>query len=244
MRANSPSQAEGDQLNVLVIEDDPDMQRLLVDLVLHAGHQAVAAESAEEGLTLLTQWSFQVAILDHNLPGMEGILLGEYLRRHNPHIVIALVTGDDDPRLPRESRQHEIVFMAKPFEPERIQQLLRDAVVAGQERMQAELARGQETFEPPIAAYVDEVGACYDIPNVPDRLTKRLVETLKRHLNNLRTSARYNERDRVVALSGLLSAKVLGLDLPRSSSGATLYEEYDALMRQYGRRAEFGEQAA
>ena len=54
MRANPPSEADGDQLNVLVIEDDPDMQRLLVDLVLHAGHQAVAAESAEEGLALLT----------------------------------------------------------------------------------------------------------------------------------------------------------------------------------------------
>ena len=71
-----------------------------------------------------TAYQFQMAILDHNLPGMEGILLGEYLRRHNPHITIALVTGDDDPRLPRESRQHEIEFVAKPFEPERIEQMI------------------------------------------------------------------------------------------------------------------------
>ncbi|MCB9658096.1 MAG: response regulator [Polyangiales bacterium] len=244
MRASPPPEAADDQLTVLVIEDDPDMQRLLVDLVIASGHQVVAAESAEEGLALLTQWSFQMAILDHNLPGMEGILLGEYLRRHNPHITIALVTGDDDPRLPRESRQHEIEFVAKPFEPERIERLLRDAVIAGKERMAAEAARGQETFEPPIAAYVDQVGPCYDIPKVPDRLAKRLVDTLKRHLNNLRNASRYNERDRVVAFSGLLSAKVLGLDLPRAASGKTLYEEYDALMRQHGRRPEFDERAA
>ena len=244
MRASPPCDATDDQLNVLVIEDEPDMQRLLVDLVIASGHQVVAAESAEEGLTLLTQWSFQVAILDHNLPGMEGILLGEYLRRHNPHITIALVTGDDDPRLPRESRQHGIAFIEKPFEPERIERLLRDAVAAAKERMAAQAAQGQEAFEPPISTYVDEVGACYDIPKVPDRLERRLVETLKRHLNNLRNASRYNERDRVVAFSGLLSAKVLGLDLPRLSSGRTLYEEYDALMRQHGRRPEFDERAA
>ena len=52
---------------------------------------------------------------------------------------------------------------------------------------------------------------------------------------------RYTERDRVLALSGLLAARVLGVDLPRLPSGRTPYEEYDEIMRQHGRRTEFGD---
>ena len=47
------------------------------------------------------------------------------------------------------------------------------------------------------------------------------------------------ERDRVVALSGLLTARVLGVDMPRASNGNTLFEEYDRLMETHGRRTEF-----
>jgi hypothetical protein len=40
-------------------------------------------------------------------------------------------------------------------------------------------------------------------------------------------------------LSGLLAAKVLGISLPRLASGRTPFEEYDAIMRQHGRRTAF-----
>jgi hypothetical protein len=50
---------------------------------------------------------------------------------------------------------------------------------------------------------------------------------------------RYTERDRVLALAGLLSARVLGIDLPKTQSGHSLYQEYDQIMVQQGRRTEF-----
>lgn len=43
----------------------------------------------------------------------------------------------------------------------------------------------------------------------------------------------------MIALSGLLTAKVLGISLPKVGSGRTPFEEYDELMRQHGRRTEF-----
>jgi hypothetical protein len=77
------------------------------------------------------------------------------------------------------------------------------------------------------------------MPGVPERIQSRLVTTIKRCLNDLRSVGRYTERDRVLALSGLLTARVLGIDLPRVPSGRTPYEEYDELMRLHGRRTEF-----
>jgi CheY-like chemotaxis protein len=228
-----------EQLNVLVIDDDPDMRRLLVDIITRREHQAVPAGSAEEGLSLLPHWTFQLAFLDHNLPGMEGILLGEYLRRHNPDMTIALVTGEESNKLERRTKDLHIQFIPKPFEVERIARVIdecRDSLI---ERDEQRRRREDSDFEPPIARYVIELTEVYGIPNVPARIEDRLVETLKRSLSNLRTAARYSERDRVVALAGLVTARVLGVDLPKSAAGATLYEEFDRCMKDHGRRTEF-----
>lgn len=225
---------------MLVIDDDEDMRRLIVEVVQREGHQAVPAASAEEGLELLPFWTFQVAFLDHNLPGIDGVVLGEYLRRNNADMRIALVTGDDDRSLSRRTRELSITFIPKPFEVAQILQILGEYKEDAAQRQAARLRREDDCYEPPIAEYADEVTACYGIPKVPGRIEARLVETLKRCINNLRSVSRYSERDRVVALSGLLTASVLGVQLPNASSGNTLYEEYDELMRMHGRRVEFG----
>ncbi len=228
-----------EQLNILVIDDDEAMRRLLVDIIAKREHQVVVAESAEKGLALLPFWSFHIAFIDHNLPGMEGLLLGEYLRRSNPDMTIAMVTGTDDPRVEKQSRALSLTFIPKPFTVEVILAVVDDYVEMAREREEARRRGEARDFEPPIARFIDEIPDTYGIPKVPSRLHDRLVETLKRSLHNLASAARYTERDRVLALSGLLAASVLGVDLPRASSGRTLYEEYDHLMRERGRRPEF-----
>src|SRR5215212_2090158 len=81
-----------DPLHVLIIDDDEQLLGLLTQIVTRMGHVAVPADSAEAGLELLPFWTFQIALIDHHLPGMEGIVLGEYLRNNNPDMAVALVT--------------------------------------------------------------------------------------------------------------------------------------------------------
>jgi CheY-like chemotaxis protein len=228
-----------EQLNVLVIDDDPSMRELLSEVIHRCEHQVVTAESAEEALQLLPYWTFQVAFLDQNLPGMEGLLLGEYLRKNNPDMMLALVTGDDDRRLQKKSKDLEIVYIIKPFDVDAIHTVLEGYVERARERDARRKGREDALFAPPIADYAADLRACYEIPSVPERLEGRLADTIKKSLLNLRTVGRYTERERVVALAGLLTARVLGVDLPRMGE-RSLYEEYDEVMRQHGRRTEFG----
>ena len=228
-----------EQLNVLVIDDDSAMVELLSTIIMRVEHQVVTAASAEEGLELLPFWTFQVAFIDQNLPGMDGLVLGEYLKRNNPDMTIALVTGDDDRKLQRKSRDLQIVHIAKPFVVEDIMRVLEAYAEAALERREQRRKARDEHYAPVIAAHFDDIPAAFAVPNVPGRVEDRLVDTIKRSLNNLRSAARYTERDRVIALTGLLAARVLGVDLPKASSERTLYEEYDELMRDQGRRAEF-----
>jgi len=230
-----------DQMNVLVIDDDADVRRLIVEIITRKEHMAVEVSSAEEGLELLPYWTFQVAFIDQQLPGMEGLLLGEYLRRNNPDMMIALVTGQPDQQLKRRTRDLSIRFIPKPFKLQAIHEVLDDYVADAAEREHRRQRKEDEDYAPPIAQFVEELTPCFDMAGVPSRLEERLVQVIKRSLNDLRSVSRYTERDRVIALSGLLTARVLGVSLPRSETGGTYFEEYDRLMRSHGRRTEFEE---
>ncbi len=228
------------QLNVLVVDDDPEARELLVHLVTEAGHQAVQAESAEEILQLLPFWEFEVAFIDNRLTGMNGIVLGEYLRRTDPEITLALVTGDPDPSTAEKCQELGIRLIPKPFSVVDIRAVMSEAAESSGKRS----SRPTEPpdygeYALPIADHIEGVIADFDIPGVPDRIATRLTVTIKTALNHLRSPSRFNESDRVTALLGLLTAKTLGLRLPKSSSGHTLYEEYDQLMRGHRRRPEF-----
>jgi CheY-like chemotaxis protein len=235
---------EQEQLNVLVIDDDPAMVALLSDIVARREHQVITAASAEEGLELLPYWTFHVAFLDQKLPRMEGLVFGEYLRKNNPDMTIALVTGLDDKRLQRKSKDLSIVYVTKPFVVEDILGLVDGYLEGARSRRDQRLATRDEHHAPPLREHASDLTAAFGVPSVPERVGDRVVETIKRSLNNLRAVSRYTERDRVLAFSGLVTARVLGLDLPRASSDRTLFEEYDELMRQHGRRTEFDEAPA
>ncbi len=230
-----------DELNILVIDDDDALRALLSDIVQKAGHVAVPASSAEQGLELLPYWTFQVAFIDQRLPGMEGLVLGEYLRRNNPDMVIALVTGEEDPRLPKKSRDLSITFIKKPFDVSEIRGVIDDYLEAARAREELRKKQADADFSPPLARYAVDIEESYEIPGVPSRIEERLDKTIKRCLFDLRSVGRYTEKNRVVALAGLLTARVLGIELDKLPSGRTPFEEYDELMKEHGRRTEFGE---
>lgn len=226
-------------LNILVIDDEPELRNLFARILNGEQHQVVLAESAEEGLQLLPHWTFHIAFVDHNLPGMEGLVLGEYLRRNNPDMSIVMMTGSEDPRIERRSRDLSLKFLPKPIAIQDISGTIEEYLVTARERELRRRHSVDPEFDPPLGIFTDELAESFALPKVSDRVEDGLAQTIKRCLNNLTSAARYNERDRVMALSGLLTARVLGVSLPRAKSGITLFEEYDRLMLERGRRPEF-----
>ncbi len=223
-------------LTVLVIDDDDDLRGLLVDIISREEHLVVAAESAEKGLELLPHTTFQVAFVDQNLPGMDGLLLGEYLRRNNPQMTIALVTGSDDRKLPKATEDLDIEYIPKPFTQPDILRVLVRAKQRLSDHDALRAAASADHFAPNFVSHLDALAL--EIPKSSDRVEAKLVENIRRLLANLRHGKRYNESDRATALAALLSARVLGISLP-VREGLTLYQEYDAIMRTHGRRTEF-----
>jgi len=236
------SEGNHEILNVLVIDDDEGTRQLLVDIISRDEHQVVTASSAEQALGLLPFWTFQVAFIDQGLPGMEGLVISEYLRRNNPGMMIALITGSGDARVERRTRDLELRYIEKPFRVESITDVLDAWLESSRERERQSRNRIDPDYYPPIAAYADDIGDSFAIPRVPDRIEERLVATLRRCLSDMKSARRYSERDRILALSGLLAAQVLGVSLPKTSGGLSLFEEYDEIMRDRGKATAFSDE--
>ncbi|MEQ9502965.1 MAG: response regulator [Deltaproteobacteria bacterium] len=226
--------AEQDLLHILVIDDDPDMRDLLTQVLLPGGHQIFSVESAEEGLELLPYTTFQIAFLDQNLPGMEGLVFGEYLRKNNPFLKIALVTGSEETHIDRTASALDIRVIRKPFQVSEILDLVTAFRSEAAERRAQRLAHTDPEYHVPMARHLAELSDVFALPNIPTRIEERIIRTVRDSLASLRTVSRYNERDRAVAYAGLVTMNVLGIKAPKIN-GRTLLEEYDALMEEHGR---------
>lgn len=226
-------------LNILVLDDDPDLRELMSSSLLAAGHQVVAVETAERGLEQLPYYTFEIAFLDQNLPGMEGLVLGEYLRDNNPHMQVALVTGSADPALARLAKEHGISVIRKPFELDELHDVVERYIALEAERVASVRVEAAGSREVDVRGHLDALPAYFGAPNVPQRLEDLLARKVRFALDRMRFGGGLDELDRVAAYAGLLSAQVLGLRLPRLKDGASLFEDYDAIMREAGKDTAF-----
>ena len=223
----------GWQATILVIDDEPDMREMMARYLLGMGHLVILAESAEEGLTQLPFYTFNVAFLDQNLPGMEGLVLGEYLQKNNPQIEIALVTGDASPRIGRLCDEHQITLIEKPFDVDELAQRV-EAAREKQAKESDDLSPLPPTPNAPLNDHLLDLSVAFDMPNIPSRIEHLLARRIRESLDRMTLGHHLSPHDRSVAYAGLISALVLGVRLPKSKLGETLYVRYDRLMVSAG----------
>ena len=106
--------------HILVVEDDPDINRLLAGLFERQGHQVTAAFSGTEVRLLLPQIGkgfFQLILLDLMLPGLSGEeLIPEIRRESTVPIIVLSAKGRDDKYQVLKAGADD--FISKPFELE------------------------------------------------------------------------------------------------------------------------------
>ncbi|MEN6496519.1 MAG: response regulator transcription factor [Thermoguttaceae bacterium] len=81
-------------MRVLVIEDEPDLRRVLSKSLEEAGYSVDAAADGEEGLFKATSWDYDAIVLDIMLPKLDGWQLLERLRQSKTTPVLILTARD------------------------------------------------------------------------------------------------------------------------------------------------------
>ncbi|WP_038036734.1 response regulator transcription factor [Thermopetrobacter sp. TC1] len=119
-------------MRLLVVEDDPDLNRQLVEALKEAGYAVDAAFDGEEGHFLGDTEPYDAVILDLGLPVMDGITVLEQWRRAGRTMPVLILTARDrwsDKVAGFDAGADD--YVAKPFHMEevlaRIRALLRRA---------------------------------------------------------------------------------------------------------------------
>jgi two-component system OmpR family response regulator len=86
-------------MRILVVEDDLEAQRYLVQGLKESGHVVDEASDGETGLSLSLSRSYDVAIIDRMLPKMDGLKVVAEMREHGnstPVLFLSALSEVDD----------------------------------------------------------------------------------------------------------------------------------------------------
>lgn len=115
---------------LLIIEDDVYLARFLERLLGAEGYAATLVQDGNQGLELLKRQAFDLALLDLDSAGPEGVSLLQKLRSERPRLPLIVLAGRgrmEDRVLSLDTGADD--FLAKPFSPgefsARIRALLR-----------------------------------------------------------------------------------------------------------------------
>ena len=108
---------------VLVVDDDPQILRLVQKMLGPRGINLLAAPQPSEALLICQREPIHLLISDIAMPGMNGNILAERVLKLHPNASILLISGHykEAPAAPRGDR---VKFLRKPFFPSQLVELL------------------------------------------------------------------------------------------------------------------------
>jgi signal transduction histidine kinase len=133
-------------MRVLVVDDDPVQRQMAAVALRMGGHVAVTVGSGDEALRIIDAETFDVLLLDHEMPGMSGfgVMMGLRERRLIEQMPVLYVTSRDDIAvIDRAFELGASGFVTKPVNWSLMQHELRFVVRAAENERGARAARDQ-----------------------------------------------------------------------------------------------------
>jgi two-component system phosphate regulon response regulator OmpR len=126
----------GSTATILIVDDEPDVREVLEEYFAGHGYAALCAESASAARALVATHTVDLALVDVNMPGEDGLSLARHLRERYAQMAIVMLTSAGtviDRIVGLEMGADD--YVAKPFDPRellaRVKSVLRRAVPNG-----------------------------------------------------------------------------------------------------------------
>jgi CheY-like chemotaxis protein len=103
---------------IMVVEDEPTIAQLVVDVLREEGHHVDAVLDSQEGLAQISHASYDLVICDLRMPRLDGPAFYDSLVRSGSPLAdrIIFITGDTlAPRTAQFLQVSGLPFLAKPF---------------------------------------------------------------------------------------------------------------------------------
>lgn len=115
---------------ILVLDDDEALLVVLTLLIRREGYRVLTAATAEEAFSLLERERVSVAIVDQNLPDVQGVDVLKRLRQRWPDTIRIMLTASADNRtaVAAINDGHVYRYMTKPWDNDEFRAVLRESV--------------------------------------------------------------------------------------------------------------------
>lgn len=140
------------QRNVLVVDDEPHMRRVLEIMLVKAGHVVFSAENGIDALAILNDRQIDLVITDVRMPGMSGLELLASLRASGNNVPVIVITAHGSVESAVEAMKFGASdYIQRPFDIDALEliiaRLLNEVEVIRQNIfLREELNRGWDTF--------------------------------------------------------------------------------------------------
>jgi two-component system, cell cycle sensor histidine kinase and response regulator CckA len=117
-----------DKKTILVVDDEPEVRKLVGAMVSNFGYTVLTADSGEHALTLYkNNHPLDLLITDVIAPGMSGPMLADKLTEMQPDLKVLYISGYDNTHVVQKyvvERGHKL--LSKPFTVDELQSTVKD----------------------------------------------------------------------------------------------------------------------
>jgi DNA-binding NtrC family response regulator len=117
-------------MEVLLVEDSPEVSLITVEYLTELGHQVVAVADAELAVEQVALKTFDAVMTDVSLPGMSGIDLAKELIKRYPKLPVVIASGYGTLNLDGLTGQPQVnvLVLPKPYDMDMLEKTLKKAL--------------------------------------------------------------------------------------------------------------------
>ncbi len=148
---------------ILIVDDDPDIRESLSDMLSHEGYAVQGAATGNEALRYAKQEQYGAALLDIQLPDLNGLSVLKVMMELDPSLPIIILTGNATPENTIGSlTKGAFAYLTKPYNSQELKAILRRAVsVKGlavrAEHVEQALHASEERFRALVESAADAI---------------------------------------------------------------------------------------
>ncbi|MDX5340139.1 MAG: sigma-54 dependent transcriptional regulator [Cyclobacteriaceae bacterium] len=120
---------------ILVIDDDQDLCRVLSNFLKKSNYEVDVAYKADEGLKLLRNKSYDLILCDYRLPDMTGVEALQKIKVLSPESAVIIITGYSDVRTAVDTFKYGANdYVTKPLYPDELLVTVKETIQKNQEK--------------------------------------------------------------------------------------------------------------
>lgn len=128
---------------ILLVDDEPDVTRILTKRLGKRGYTCAAAGNGQEALDMMAKGAFELVVMDVKMPVLDGMAALQRIHSQWPRTKVILLSGHADMQLAVQAMsQGAFGYLMKPVDLDELIFKLEDAVTQSRLEGEAASARG------------------------------------------------------------------------------------------------------